>query len=417
MTRRLIASGFAWALACGSAFGQVPTDASVVTPAAQSSVKLRAVFIDMPPGTVWVSLGFGFCVGAPYKKAWTKGREQEPVSMYAPSFKAGLEKAGYKVITPGEDNLFDAETGSADYQAAAVITNIKIDGCIATLPPFNSASPIRGDSSMTIDWQIYSPINKQVVAHVSTTGKAHLEKSVPGGEARLALDAFADNAAALAANADFRTAMAASKSLADGLQTPGQQSKILLSGSLKAGPRKIADAVGSVVTIMNGLGSGPGVLVSQDGYILTDAHVVGDDKQARVRWSDGFETQGEVVRVAKNRDVALIKTDSRDRTPLAIKRGRMMPGDRVYAIGSPKGKDFQSTVSSGVISADRVFDGLRYIQSDTVVSHGSSGGPLLDESGAVIGLTDLGVQNDGPAGLNLFTPIGDAMDFLALEQQ
>jgi S1-C subfamily serine protease len=51
-----------------------------------------------------------------------------------------------------------------------------------------------------------------------------------------------------------------------------------------------------------------------------------------------------------------------------------------------------------------------------MVSHGSSGGPLLDESGAVIGITDLGIQNDGPAGLNLFTPIGDAMDFLALEQ-
>ncbi len=63
-----------------------------------------------------------------------------------------------------------------------------------------------------------------------------------------------------------------------------------------------------------------------------------------------------------------------------------------------------------------MFDGLRYIQSDTVVSPGSSGGPLLDETGSVIGLTDLGIQNNGPAGLNLFTPIGDAMDFLALEQ-
>jgi S1-C subfamily serine protease len=211
--------------------------------------------------------------------------------------------------------------------------------------------------------------------------------------------------------------MTAPKGLSAGLQTPGGQSKIVLNGSLKAGPRKIADAVGSVVTIMNDLGSGSGVLLSSDGYILTDAHVVGDDKQARLRWSDGIETLGEVVRVAKNRDVAIIKTDPRGRTPLAIKRGAVAPGERVYAIGSPRGKDFASTVSSGVISADRVFNGLRYIQSDTTVSHGSSGGPLLDETGAVIGLTDLGIQNDGPAGLNLFTPIGDAMDFLSLEQQ
>jgi S1-C subfamily serine protease len=270
---------------------------------------------------------------------------------------------------------------------------------------------------MTIDWQIYSPLKKQVVARVSTSGKAHLAEGIAGGRQRLVLESFADNAAALAANADFRASIDAPKAFTAGFQMPGEQSKILLNGSLKVGSRKIADAVGSVVTIMNDIGSGSGVLVSSDGYILTDAHVVGDSKQARVRWSDGIETLGEVVRVSKNRDVAIVRTNPRERKPLAIKRGPVEPGQRVYAIGSPKGKDFQSTVSSGVISADRVFDGLRYIQSDTVVSPGSSGGPLLDETGSVIGLTDIGVQNNGPAGLNLFTPIGDAMDFLALEQQ
>jgi serine protease Do len=171
-----------------------------------------------------------------------------------------------------------------------------------------------------------------------------------------------------------------------------------------------------VVTILTGAGSGSGFLISGDGYVLTDAHVVGDEKEVRVRWSDGLEGLGQVERVSKNRDVAIIKTNPRDRAPLALKRGRVTPGQRVYAVGSPKGEGFEGAVSSGIISADRVVDGLRYIQSDTMVSHGSSGGPLLDENGAVIGLTDLDFQNDGPAGLNLFTPIGDAMDFLALEQ-
>jgi len=151
--------------------------------------------------------------------------------------------------------------------------------------------------------------------------------------------------------------------------------------------------------------------------MLTDAHVVGDEKTVRVRWPDGIEAVAEVVRVAKDRDVAIIKTNPRDRTPLPIKRGAVTPGERVYAIGTPKSKEFEGTVSSGIISATRTLNGLRYIQSDTTVSHGSSGGPLLDENGAVLGLTDLGFQNDGPAGLNFFTPIGDAMDFLSLEQQ
>jgi len=80
-------------------------------------------------------------------------------------------------------------------------------------------------------------------------------------------------------------------------------------------------------------------------------------------------------------------------------------------------KRFKNTVGSGIVSASRLTGGLRYIQSDTIASHGSSGGALVDETGSVIGITDLGIQNDGPAGLNLFIPIGGALDFLFLEQR
>lgn len=423
MTRLLaakaLASALAWALVCGTAFGQTAPDAATATPT-QNSLKLRTVIAAIPVGTLWIKLkpGAPLCFGEPVTRTYTAARGQVDTSEFASGFKSELEKAGYKIVTPGEDNLFDPESASADYEVAAVITDAHIDGCFSHggLWVKSYAGDVQGDGSMKIDWQIYSPIKKQVVARISTVGTAHLDQATSGGVARLLADSFASNVAALAANADFRAAVIAPKAFTAGFQMPGQQSKIFLGGSLKAGPRKIADAVGSVVTIMNGTGSGSGVLVSSDGYILTDAHVVGDDKQARVRWSDGIEGLAEVIRVSKNRDVAIIKTNPRDRTPLALKRGAVTPGERVYAIGSPRGKDFQSTVSSGVISADRVFDGLRYIQSDTVVSPGSSGGPLLDETGAVIGLTDLGIQNNGPAGLNLFTPIGDAMDFLALEQ-
>jgi serine protease Do len=342
----------------------------------------------------------------------TGGRVSQDLPPYAIAFKTELERAGYKVVTPDQDNLFDPGSASANYEAAAVITDEHIEGCADR----RDVNDVKGDSSMKIDWQIYSRLKKQVVAHVSTTGTAHLDHLVEGGQQQMLMESFAGNVRTLASNADFRAAMIA-QIVAGRFQTPGQQSKIALAGSIKAGPRKIADAVGSVVTIMNGIGSGSGVLLSSDGYIVTNAHVVGDDKEARIRWSDGIETLGDVVRVSKNRDVAVIKTDPRDRTPLAIKRGPVSPGQRVYAIGSPMGKFFQGTVSSGVVSADRILDGLRYIQSDTVVSHGSSGGPLLDENGSVIGLTDLGIQNgDGPVGLNLFIPIGDVMDFLSLEQ-
>ena len=420
MTRLLLTGALAWALTCGGAFGQTSQDPSAASPAAPNSVKLVKLVADLPAGTPYISLRVGnsLCIGQPHIQTWPGGETAQNVSPYAVPFKAELERSGYKVVTPGE-NLFDPDS-AADYEAAAIVTNEHIEGCVSpgsSLFVKHAAGDVRGSGSMEMDWQIYSRLQKQVVARVHTSATSQIDKAVPGGVQQLVAAVFADNVRQLSSSPDFRAAMTAPKGLSEGLQTPGAQNKILLSGSLKAGPRKIADAVGDVVTVMNDLGSGSGVLLSSDGYVITNAHVVGDDKQARLRWSDGIETPGEVVRVSKNRDVAIIKTNPRDRMPLAIKRGAVSPGQRVYAIGSPRGKDFQGTVSSGVISADRVFDGLRYIQSDTVVSHGSSGGPLLDETGSVIGLTDLGVQNDGPAGLNLFIPIGDAMDFLSLEQQ
>jgi S1-C subfamily serine protease len=283
---------------------------------------------------------------------------------------------------------------------------------------FNTRGSVRGNGYVRIDWQLYSRIKKQVVARISTSGTAKLDKSEPGGVARLVTEAFASNVRELPQDAEFRAAMSAPRALTKGFVMPGQQSKIALSGSLKVGARHIDDAVGSVVTVLAGTGSGSGVLVSDDGYMLTNAHVVGDDKEVRVRWSDRIETVAQVVRVAKDRDIAIIKTNARERRPLALKRGMVSPGQRVFAIGSPNGKAFQGTVSSGVISADRVIDGLRYIQSDVSISPGSSGGALLDESGSVIGITVSHYLNEGqPAGLNMFIPIGDAMDFLALEQR
>ncbi|HET7084554.1 MAG TPA: serine protease [Rhizomicrobium sp.] len=420
MTKYLMTGVLAWMLACGAATAQTAEDSSTGRDpsATQNSVRLARVILALPAGSAWLTFRTGLlCIANTRSQTWAGGREAQNLPPYAAPFKAELERTGYKVITPGEDNIFEPDAGSVDYEIAAVITDADIEGCVSQGEFFTDRGSVRGSGSMKIDWQLYSRIKKQVVAHVGTSGTAKLDRSVPGGAARLIVEAFASNVRELAQNADFRAAMNAPKAFTAGFQMPGQQSKIFLAGSLKTGPRKISDAVGSVVTILSGSGSGSGFLVSTDGYVLTDAHVVGDDKQVRVRWSDGLEGLATVERVSKNRDVAILKTNARDRTPLAIRRGPVTPGERVYAIGSPAGQKFEGTVSSGIISADRVFDGLRYVQSDTVVSHGSSGGPLLDEKGAVIGLTDLGIQNDGPAGLNLFTPIGDAMDFLSLEQR
>jgi hypothetical protein len=125
-----------------------------------------------------------FCLGGT-SRTWVGGKQAQQVSPFAPPFKTGLEAAGYKVITPGEDNLFDEEAGAADYEAAAVITDEHVDACVMVmsglLGSLMEKGEVRGTASLTVDWQIYSRLKKQVVAHVATTGSSKIEHAVVGG--------------------------------------------------------------------------------------------------------------------------------------------------------------------------------------------------------------------------------------------
>ncbi len=122
---------------------------------------------------------------------------------------------------------------------------------------------------------------------------------------------------------------------------------------------------------------------------------------------------GEVIRSDKLRDVAIIKTDARGRRSLPLRTQPVTVGEDIYAIGAPTGAQFQNSVTKGIVSASRVFNGYNFIQSDVAVTHGNSGGPIVDAKGQVVGLTDLGI--DGAPMLNLFIPIGEALGFLGLQ--
>ncbi|HSV02076.1 MAG TPA: trypsin-like peptidase domain-containing protein, partial [Phenylobacterium sp.] len=179
----------------------------------------------------------------------------------------------------------------------------------------------------------------------------------------------------------------------------------------------VSGALASVATIFAGDGWGSGFLISPEGFLLTNRHVVGDARQVRVRWSDGSETVGDVTRSDARRDVALVKADPHGRGALPLRLDEAQPGEAVVAIGTPLEKTFQSTVTKGVISGIRTLEGLAFVQSDVAVDHGNSGGPLLDEHGRVLAITDWGYAPDGVShNLNFFIPIDDALRALALTE-
>jgi S1-C subfamily serine protease len=177
----------------------------------------------------------------------------------------------------------------------------------------------------------------------------------------------------------------------------------------------IAGAVKSVVMIYAGDGMGSGFVISPDGYVLTNHHVAGDRGQVRVHWADGSDTVGDVVRADRRRDVALIRTNAKA-AALPIRMQQAQLGEGVFVVGTSLDKELQNTLTKGIVSANRLYEGLTFIQSDAAIDHGNSGGPLLDERGQVLDLTQWTYSPDGVShNLNFFIPIDDALKALALE--
>jgi len=165
--------------------------------------------------------------------------------------------------------------------------------------------------------------------------------------------------------------------------------------------------------------SGSGVFISQEGYILTNNHVVEGTKDVTIVLSDGSQQAATIIGTDQYADLAVLKTDGPVPAVAALGNSDVLnPGETVIAIGSPLG-DFKNTVTVGVVSATgRIIDtGLGYqieglIQTDAAINEGNSGGPLVNLAGEVIGINALVVRGSGSGtvaeGLGFAIPINTA---------
>ena len=166
--------------------------------------------------------------------------------------------------------------------------------------------------------------------------------------------------------------------------------------------------------------AGSGVIISADGYIITNNHVVEDGSDYKVVTSDGTEYTASLVATDSKSDIAVLKVDATDLTPATIgDSDKIQVGDKAVVIGNPLGT-LGGTVTDGIISAtNRQItinnESMNLIQTNAAINSGNSGGGLFDGQGSLIGIVnakDSGTTSSGTTieGLGFAIPINEAMD-------
>lgn len=178
----------------------------------------------------------------------------------------------------------------------------------------------------------------------------------------------------------------------------------------------LSQAVKSSVTIKLNNGHGSGFVISEDGYIITNYHVVSDTDDAKVILNDGSEYDFDVVRVSKIYDLALLKIDADNLTPFKISSTKDIEiATDVYAVGTPSAQDLSQTVSKGIISGIRNTDnGSKLIQTDASINSGNSGGAIVTKDGVVLGVVSSKLKGFGIEGVAFGIPSYELLDKLKI---
>ena len=157
----------------------------------------------------------------------------------------------------------------------------------------------------------------------------------------------------------------------------------------------IEDSLKSVVSVKTNVAQGTGFIISQDGYVVTNAHVLQGAKYANAITSENEQKAMSLIGYDSDMDIALLKIKG-TYTPLQFgDSDNLRVGEKVIAIGNPQGLAF--SVTEGIVSAvERTSAGSpgRYIQTDAALNPGNSGGPLIDTSGKVVGINNFKLNGE-----------------------
>ncbi|MCT4628737.1 trypsin-like peptidase domain-containing protein [Winogradskyella sp.] len=170
--------------------------------------------------------------------------------------------------------------------------------------------------------------------------------------------------------------------------------------------QSLPDAINSSVTVKVKEGHGSGFKISNDGYIITNFHVVASSKDdINIIFKDGSELKAKLIRQNEELDLALLKVDTSFDVHFNIPNEKSYTiGEDIFAIGTPKTIELGQTLSKGIISGERSNQEVQLIQTDASVNNGNSGGPLINNKGDLLGVVNAKLSGFGVEGLGFAIP-------------
>lgn len=287
---------------------------------------------------------------------------------------------------------------------------------------------------LEVNWRVFDPRTDEVLYETTTHGVAwRLDRGFFASDDRplathdgkesdesLVLQAFGDSLDRLADRPGFRAVVVSREGATAPVVAAAPSGKTLVRAcpaNPAVLPKELEKVASASVTVVVPGGSGSGVFLSPDGFLLSAAHVVKGASFVDVTLRKGPTLRARVIRTAPAEDVALLKIEGGGSgyPCVSVATEAVGLGAEAFVIGSPLGQALEVSVSRGIVSGRRDFEGRSFLQTDASVSPGNSGGAMLDESGALQGVVSWKVSGEAVQGLGFAVPIDTALAALKVE--
>lgn len=331
-----------------------------------------------------------------------KGRV--PEVMVADRFK----QAGYRL------SYEDSAVGLASYTLEAELVNLKLDTCTSA----NLANKGAGSRAyVKLRWTLKHSSAAEPLFRGTGEGAHNGWGTADDRSILKAMGKAADN---LLGDSAFVNALAgAGEPLAAVAPATELLTVAFDRGRGESSFRERSDALlAEAVTIETSRGHGSGVVIDASGYVLTNSHVVGQERTVQVLVG-GKSVSGTVVRRDAKVDAALIRLTLDGLSAASVAPREPKPGDPLYVVGTPLSLKLSHTVTQGILSAVRDEGGRRLFQTDAAINPGNSGGPVFDASGDLVALSVASLVSAQGASLNVnyLIPIGEALKALGVSER